>query len=141
METWPNSLVRRPPWLQACSVKNKDMESKWAEKKNIPKITMYNRDQKNVTFKLPCLIDTSYASYTREAMYKLNPHWDFFPLFLACWKFFESQVPFLHPHFYLKFAQITILYRFLKYFQMVFPYLSNFCLRYQKVNPVLPGSS
>ena len=21
--SWPNSLVRRPPWLQACSVKNK----------------------------------------------------------------------------------------------------------------------
>ena len=22
--SWPNSLVRRPPWLQACSVKNKE---------------------------------------------------------------------------------------------------------------------
>ena len=28
--SWPNSLVRRPPWLQACSVKNKTKQiSQW----------------------------------------------------------------------------------------------------------------
>ena len=30
--SWPNSLVRRPPWLQACSVKNK--QNVWFAKKD-----------------------------------------------------------------------------------------------------------
>ena len=37
--SWPNSLVRRPPWLQACSVKNKQTRKVLEKTKPVNHIT------------------------------------------------------------------------------------------------------
>ena len=46
--SWPNSLVRRPPWLQACSVKNKTNKNSRSWNKNCQAVTFPKNDQKNL---------------------------------------------------------------------------------------------